>query len=52
MVWSIATKEVTLLDRLSNEKNPKFTKKILEVKKNGVGRLPQVRIVLPKKQLN
>jgi hypothetical protein len=26
-------KKWTLLDRLSNEKNPKFTKKILEVKK-------------------
>jgi len=45
-------KKWTLLDRLSNEKNPKFTKKILEVKKHGVGRLPEVRIVLPRKILN
>ena len=45
-------KKWTLLDRLSNETNPKFTKKILEVKRHGVGRLPEVRIVLPKKIIN
>ena len=45
-------KKWTLLDRLSNNENPKFTKKILEVRKHGVGRLPEARIVLPKKILN
>ena len=38
--------------RLSNKDNPFFTKKILEVRKKGVGKLPEARIVLPKKILH
>jgi len=45
-------KKWTILDRLSNKDNPFFTKKILEVRKRGVGKLPEARIVLPKKILH
>ena len=45
-------KKWVILDRLSNKDNPYFTKKILEVKKKGVGKLPEARIVLPKKILH
>ena len=45
-------KKWVILDRLSNKDNPYFTKKILEVRKRGVGKLPEARIVLPKKILH
>ena len=45
-------KKWTILDRLSNKENKFFTKKILEVRKRGVGKLPEARIVLPKKILH
>ena len=45
-------KKWTILDRLSNKDNKFFTKKILEVRKRGVGKLPEARIVLPKKILH
>ena len=45
-------KKWDILKRLSDKHHPKFTTKILEVKKGGVGKLPQARIVLPKKKLH
>ena len=45
-------KKWVILDRLSNKENKFFTKKILEVRKRGVGKLPEARIVLPKKILH
>ncbi len=45
-------KKWAILDRLSNPDNENFTKKILEVKKKGIGKLPLARIILPKKSLH
>ena len=45
-------KKWDVLNRLSNEEHPKFTTKILEVKNGGTGKLPQARIILPKKKLH
>ena len=45
-------KKWDVLKRLSDKNHKKFTTQILEVKNGGTGKLPQARIILPKKKLH